>query len=58
MDLVSSFVMLITSRLAARPSIYKYSVVSVSISFTVHQKLTLCRDERGLRRWVSSSFAH
>ena len=28
MDLVSSFVMLVTSRLAARPSIYKYPVVS------------------------------
>jgi hypothetical protein len=28
MDLVSSFVMLITSKLAARPSIYKYPVVS------------------------------
>ncbi|EGZ68439.1 hypothetical protein NEUTE2DRAFT_118293 [Neurospora tetrasperma FGSC 2509] len=28
MDLVSSFVMLITSRLAARPSIYKYPVVN------------------------------
>ena len=28
MDLVSSFVMLITSLLAARPSVYKYPVVS------------------------------
>ncbi|KAK0709488.1 hypothetical protein B0T26DRAFT_742909 [Lasiosphaeria miniovina] len=28
MDLVSSFVMLVTSRLAARPSVYKYPVVS------------------------------
>lgn len=28
MDLVSSFVMLITSRLAARASVYKYPVVS------------------------------
>lgn len=28
MDLVSSFVMFTTSRMAARPSIYKYPVVS------------------------------
>jgi hypothetical protein len=28
MDLVSSFVMLVTSKLAARPSVYKYPVVS------------------------------
>lgn len=57
MDLVSSFVMLITSRLAARPSIYKYPVVSVSMSIIVHHKLTKYRDVKGLRHWVSSSFA-
>ena len=35
MDLVSSFVMLITSRLAARPSVYKYPVVSYNTCYTL-----------------------
>jgi divalent metal cation (Fe/Co/Zn/Cd) transporter len=39
MDLVSSFVMLITSWLAARPSIYKYPVVCHVIPESLRPKL-------------------
>lgn len=39
MDLVSSFVMLITSRLAARASVYKYPVVSYLLRNSIAMKV-------------------
>lgn len=46
MDLVSSFVMFTTSRMAARPSIYKYPVVRRTRSNPSYEYLTICSRSR------------
>lgn len=61
MDLVSSFVMFTTSRMAARPSVYKYPVVrDKSTNMFPSCKLTYLKKRVGqeLKPWVSFYFAH
>jgi ABC-type multidrug transport system fused ATPase/permease subunit len=55
MDLVSSFVMLITSKLAARPSVYKYPVVGTAHAQVIVPCLSCPRAARGSRLSASSS---
>lgn len=51
MDLVSSIVMLITSRLAAKPNIRKFPVVHIIPFYSIISVLTFCRGASVLRQW-------
>lgn len=60
MDLVSSIVMLVTSRLAAKPNVRKFPVVRMILPPTSNPNLTSwdCRAESVWRLWGSSSSVH